>query len=148
MDIEQKVQVPFSDFIKATAAKAGLNIRELNANLIAVPYDMGAGRHQQVFVRAMGKTADGSIIIGFFSPALKMPAGQMLGQKTANDLLRANIALAHGAWAIERIENDDYLVVFDTQIAQTMDPEEFRASAGALAAIADEMEKRMGVDAF
>ncbi|MBI5208616.1 MAG: hypothetical protein HY927_01425 [Elusimicrobia bacterium] len=148
MEIEQKVQVPFADYIEQLAKKAGMVVNKTNPDLVVIPFDMGGGRHQNVFVRPMGKTGDGNVIIGFFSPALKMPSGQMLGQKSANDLLRENAKLAHGAWAIEKIENDDYLVVYDTQIAQTMEAEEFKASAYALSSIADEMEKRLGADSF
>ena len=37
---------------------------------------------------------------------------------------------------------------YDTQIAQTMQSEEFSASVYALAKIADDMEKEFGVDVF
>jgi hypothetical protein len=79
---------------------------------------------------------------------MKMGAGQYLPQKKANDLLRQNAKLLHGAWAIENIEGDDYLVIFDTQIAQTMDTEEFAASVKAAAFLADEMERELGRDGF
>jgi len=148
MEIEKTVKMSFADFVEQVAAKAGLKVEKRNPSLIVVPYNMGGDRHQSVYVRPLGMTANKSLIIGFSSPALKMPAGQQLGQKTANDLLRENAKLPHGAWAIESIEDAEYLVAFDTQIAQTMDPIEFKASAGALADIADSMEQKLGTDNF
>lgn len=143
-----EVKMSFGDFIEKVAAKANLKVEKRAENLVVVPFDMGDGRFQQVFVRPMGVEFGNQLIIGFFSPALKMPKGQMLGQKTANDLLRRNSELPHGAWAIEKIGDEDFLVVFDTQIAQTMQAEEFRSSVLSLSKVADKMEKDLGVDVF
>ena len=139
----------FTEFISGIAAKANLKVQVKSPDLVVVPFDMGEGRFQNTFVRPMGKTGAGHFIVSFFSPALKMPADQGgLGQKAANDLLRKNSQLPHGGWAIDRVDNDDYLGMIDTLIAQTMDPEEFYASCLALAKIADDFEKTMGVDVF
>lgn len=40
------------------------------------------------------------------------------------------------------------LVSMDTQVAQTMEPQEFYASVCSVAATADEMEKKLGTDLF
>ncbi|MBI1881283.1 MAG: hypothetical protein HYR94_24140, partial [Chloroflexi bacterium] len=76
-------------------------------------------------------------------------AGQWLPQQLANDLLRQNAQMMHGSWAIDKIEGDDYLVVFDTQIAETLDTQEFAASVKAAAILADEMEQDLAArDSF
>jgi hypothetical protein len=141
-------QMSFSDFIRNVAARAGMTVRVSSPEQVIVPFDMGDGRSQNVFVRLLGKTNEGHFIVGMFSPALKLPAGQPLGQKTANDLLRRNGTLPHGNWAIVTIDNEDYLGMFDTHIAATMQPEEFRSSAYTLSRVADDMEKQLGSDSF
>ncbi|MBI5240829.1 MAG: hypothetical protein HY926_10185 [Elusimicrobia bacterium] len=143
----QGAGVTFTQFIQGVAAAAKLNVQVKSPELVVVPWDF-EGRGQNTFVRFMGETGNGDRIISFFSPALKLAAGQELGQKTCNELLRKNAALAHGAWGIVRIESDDYLGVVDTQTAQTMEPTEFYASAIAVAKVADDMEKQLGTDVF
>ncbi len=147
-DVESGSSVSFTDFIVSVAAKANLKVRVAAPDLVIVPYDLGEGRSQNTFVRPMGKTGAGHLIVGFFSPCLKMVPDQELGAKTCNDLLRRNAKLPHGAWAIDRVDGSDYLGVADTQIAQTMQPEEFAASCFVTAKLADDMEKTLGTDAF
>ena len=43
---------------------------------------------------------------------------------------------------------EEFLVVYDTHIAQTMDPQEFEASVRALAVTADRKERELGQDVF
>ena len=121
-------ETSFGDFITQVATRAGLKISERGPSSVTLLFDLGGGRKQKVWVRSRGTSRDGKLIVGFFSPALQIPAGAMLGQKAANELLRENVKLAHGAWAIEKAGNEECLVAFDTQIAQTMQPEEFKAS--------------------
>ncbi|MDD5630327.1 MAG: hypothetical protein PHU21_14780 [Elusimicrobia bacterium] len=146
--VAQAGGVPFAQFIENVAAAAKLKVQVKTPELVVIPWDLGEGRSQNTFVRLMGQTAGGDRVIAFFSPALKLAPGQELGQKTCNQLLRRNAALAHGAWAIARIDCEDYLVVQDTQTAQTMEPSEFHASAIAVARTADEMERQLGADVF
>jgi hypothetical protein len=138
----------FSDFVRNIAARASMTVRVVNPEQVIVPFDMGDGRSQNVFVRLLGKTGEGHFIVGMFSPTLKLASGQPLGQKTANDLLRRNGTLPHGNWAIVTIDNEDYLGMFDTHIASTLDPEEFKSSAFTLSRVADDMEKQLGSDSF
>lgn len=138
----------FEQLISRMVREAGLAAERRGPELFVVRFDMGGGRFQRVFIRPMGQTGAGHLIVGFISPALKMPPEQMLGQKTANALLRENAKLSYGAWAIEQVDGDDYLVALETQIAQTMQPDEFTASVHAVSRLADAMEKRLGVDAF
>mgnify|MGYP005836847323 CR=1 FL=1 len=138
----------FADFLTQIAGKTGLKVRTISPSAVVVPFDMGEGRTQYVWVRAVGTDGRGNLLVGIYSPALKMPEGQLLSREAANELLRENINLAHGSWAIQKMEDGEYLVMFDTQIAQTMDPEEFAASVRGLAAAADAKEKSLGSDAF
>jgi hypothetical protein len=54
------------------------------------------------------------------------------------------MSFAHGSWAIERQEENDYLVAFNTQLAHTMQPPEFEATVRVLSRAADNMEKKPG----
>lgn len=138
----------FEQFITGVAAAAKITIQPKSATVFVVPCKLEGGRVQNTFVKYLGQTPMGFRIVGFFSPALKVAAGQDLNAKTANLLLRRNGALAHGAWTLLTIEGAEYLGVLDTQIAETMQPAEFAASALCVATAADAMEKELGVDVF
>lgn len=146
--VRQGGGMSFAQFIQNVANAAKLKVQVKSPDMVVVPWNFGEGRGQNTFVRFMGQAANGDNIVSFFSPALKLAAGQELGRKACNDLLRRNSQLAHGAWSIARIDNDDYVGVLDTQTAQTMEPSEFHACALAVARSADEMEKQLGADVF
>lgn len=146
--VQAPTLVAFADFVANVAQKAGLKIQVKAPDLIVVPYEMGEGRLQNTFVRPLGTTGAGHAIIGFFSPCMRVEAGQQLDAATANDLLRKNARIPHGAWAIASVDGQEYLGVQDTQIAQTMQPEEFAASCVVVAKLADDMEKQLGKDVF
>lgn len=138
----------FAEFVEKIATEAGLKVIKRSHTLVIVLFDMGEGRKQNVFVKPLGLDHKGNLVIGFSSPALQMPADQMLSQDVANDLLRRNAKFAHGSWAIERQGENDYLVAFNTQLAHTMQPQEFEAIVRVLSRAADNMEKTLGVDLF
>jgi hypothetical protein len=139
----------FSSWIEAIAALAGFNLQQLSDSLVAITCQLNEGRSQTVWVSPIGKDRHNNTVITIASPALKLGSvGRQLSQKQANNLLRHNATLCHGAWAIENIEGDDYLVMFDTQIAEAMDTVEFASSVKDTAALADAMEKQLGKDQF
>ncbi|MCP4628909.1 MAG: hypothetical protein GY850_36185, partial [bacterium] len=140
--------INFPDWIETIATMAGFKIQKLSRSLVVIKYKLPRERTQTVWINPIGKDPLGNTIIGISSPAIKMGAGQYLPQKKANDLLRQNAKLLHGAWVIENIEGDDYLAMFDTQIAQTIDTKEFAASVKAVAFLADEMERELDRDGF
>lgn len=140
--------INFPEWIESIAAMSGLKIEKVSKSLVVVRCELSAGRSQIVWISPVGKDPHDNTIISIASPAKKMGAGQLLSQKKTNDLLRQNSKLLHGAWAIENIEGDDYLAVFDTQIAQSMDNQEFAASVRATATLAAEMENSMGKNGF
>jgi len=138
----------FAEFVEKIAAEAGLKVIKRSHTLVIVLFNMGEGRKQNVFVKPLGLDHKGNLVIGFSSPALQMPADQLLSQDVANDLLRKNTKFAHGSWGIERQGENDYLVAFSTQLAHTMQPQEFEAIVRMLSRAADDMEKKLGVDLF
>ena len=139
----------FAAWIEAIAGMAGLKLEKLSQTLVAIRCHLNENRTQVVWVSPLGRDQFGNTIIGVSSSASKLGTrGRHLSQKMANSLLRQNATLAHGAWAIQNIEGDDYLVMMDTQIAETMDTPEFAASVKTTAALADEMEQQLGQDNF
>lgn len=148
MDQSRGIEKTFADFVESVASKAGLKIVKKDANVAVAAFRMAEGRSQTVWIKPVGFDVHRNLIVAISSPALKMPKGQMIGQQKANDLLRENAKMAHGAWAIEDVDGDGYLVALDTQIAATMQPEEFEASVRGVAATADQMERKLGVDVF
>lgn len=140
--------VSFAQFIQSVALKAKLNVVQKGPDLIMVPWDLTDGRKQNTFVRPLGTTGAGHLIIGFFSPAKRVNSEQDIAPGAAVELLRKNARIPHGAWGIASVNGEEYLGVCDTQIAQTMQPEEFHASCLAIAQLADAMEKQLGADVF
>ncbi len=138
----------FPNWIEGIANLAGFEVQKVCETLVAIRCDLPEGRTQTVWVRHVGKDPLDNTIVSISSPAMKMGRGQFLSQKQANDLLRQNTRLYHSAWAIENVEGDDYLVMFDTQIAETMDTQEFAASVRVTAVMADDLEAQMGRDNF
>ncbi len=139
----------FPAWIEFIAAMAGFKTQKLSETLIVIKYELAGGRSRIVWISPVGKDRFNNTVISIASPTLKMgTAGRYLSQKHANGLLRHNAQLQHGAWAIENIEGDDYLVMFDTQIAETMDTIEFATSVKEAATLADAMEKQLGKDQF
>lgn len=138
----------FTTFIQGLAAKVNLTVQVKGPDMVMVPWDFGGGRLQNTYIRPMGQTGAGHFIVGFFSPCMKIATGAEIELKTALDLLRKNARMPHGSWAIASVQGDEYLGVQDTQIAQTMQPEEFHASAVVVAKVADDFEKASGKDLF
>jgi hypothetical protein len=136
------------EFLEDVANRAGLQILARGRSSVTLAFAFQDGRSQKVWVRALGKDGSGNLIIGFYSPVLQLPPGTMLGQKAANELLRENSEFAHGAWAVQKVEEDEFLVACDTQIAETLDPKEFKATVRGLAAVADSKEQQMAKDDF
>jgi hypothetical protein len=140
--------VSFVDVMSGFLTRAGLKFVVKSPDMIMVPYDLDGGRKQNAFVVYHGQDGAKQNLIGVFSPALKMPKDQEIGQKTANQLLRRNAKLAHGAWAVVTIGGDDYLGCFETQALETMQPEELKYACLTTCLAADALEKEFGTDAF
>jgi hypothetical protein len=139
----------FPNWVEAIAAMAEFDFQKLGENLVAITCQLNGGRSQTVWVSPIGRDRFKNTVITIASPALKLgAAGRSLPKEQANNLLRHNAKLCHGAWAIQNIEGDDYLVMYDTQIAETMDTMEFATSVKDTAALADAMEKKLGKDQF
>jgi hypothetical protein len=138
----------FDQFITGLATAAKLKVQVKSPTMVMVPWDLKDNRKQNTFVIYYGKSGLGHQLAGFFSPALKLAAGQELNAKTANMLLRANAGFAHGGWAIVKIDGEEYLGLLDSQMTENLSPAEFAAVALGVATSADAFEKEIGADVF
>ena len=138
----------FADFCEQMAKKAGLPLEQKTNEFVTVVFKTGESRYQRVWIRPFGTDYKERQLIAITSPAMVLSKGQQLSQKVANELLKDNCKLAHGAWAIQESDKEDYLIAIDSLIADTMEPEELESSAGVVAMLADEMEARLNVDTF
>ena len=140
--------VNFAYWIEGIAAMAGLEAERLSDELVAINYVLLDGRTQVVWVNPIGRDPMGNTIVGISAPAMKVGKGHLLPRQVTNNLLRENSKMYHSAWSIELIEGDEYLVVFDTQIAETMDTKEFSASVQVCAILADDWKKKLDRDSL
>jgi hypothetical protein len=134
--------IDFTDWITALAGASGFRIQPLGENLVATRCNLSGERKQVVWIRLLGTDTYRNSVVVISSPALKIGSGHLLERKLANALLRQNAGVFHGGWAIETVEGDDYLIMHDTQIAETVDAEELAASILSVATMADTMEKQ------
>ncbi len=148
MDETAKNKSEFSDFIVHIASQAGFEVVKESPTIVTITLDLKDGRAQTVWIKPAGTDNQDNPLISITSAAAKIPKGQNLSQSVANELLRQNTNIAHGAWGINKIEENEYLVAMVTMIAKTMQPEDFKASVVSLAMTADNKEKEMGVDIF
>jgi hypothetical protein len=119
-------------------------------DMIVIPYNMGNGRTQTVYVHFCGKTPEDQDLICFMSPCQAVKKGLLKGlnRDQAIDLLRRNGQLVVGSFAVQDFGGTDILVVRSTQIVDTMEVEEFRFHANFVAIIADRYEQEKGTDVF
>jgi nitrogen fixation protein FixH len=144
----ENVEQWFAKDIEEVARQAGLKVQVVNPVQITCGIGFQNDRSQTVWIRVLGTDAEQNVLCRFSSPALEMEADQLLGQQAANDLLRENLQLAHGSWGVEVVGDKSYLVVYRTQIATAMQPEEFKSAILGLASTADAMEQKLGKDAY
>ena len=134
------------------ATMAGYQVKSFpERNFVAVPFDMGEGRKQVVYIRYIGQTPDEHDVVSFDSPCMEVKKGWLAGlsKNQAVDLLKRNASLLFGSFAIEQLEGDaDVLIVCSNQILDTMEVEEFDAHCRAVAVVADDYEKELGRDEF
>ena len=137
----------FGEAIESFANELGIKVITKTATLVRLRF-ASQGRTQDVYVKLMGYDYRKRLIASVSSPAMMVVQNRELALQNALQLLRTNSKLMHGAWAIEDRSGKSYLVVHDTFILDTLDPEEFEASVLTVAAEADRFERKMGRDSF
>jgi membrane protease subunit (stomatin/prohibitin family) len=123
--------------VRAVAESAGWQIQEAgSAWHVTVP--IGALRKQTVTVNFEGKDDEGHDFIAYTS--ICGPASE----KNAMALLRYNMKMVHGAFAVQNTDSGEMVVVQANQLADTADPLEVTRVMTAVAWQADKVEEKLG----
>jgi hypothetical protein len=140
------------DKVRSIASLSGVTLDWTDAehNGLLCRCDMGNGRRQTVYMHYQGVSPEGQDIVVFLSPCIKLQPDGRGGWTGLNaaDLLRYNSRLNWGSLAVEFVQGQEFLIVRETQIVDTMEAEEFRINLGLVAKIADDIENTAGVDFF
>ncbi|HET7459830.1 MAG TPA: hypothetical protein VFJ82_01230 [Longimicrobium sp.] len=124
----------FVPFITAKAQQCGWQVSKvLSESLVALNFDSDHGT-ETVYIRPCGQNADGNTILEFTSHGLAVPTDSETAHGFAMMLLERNGEMLMGYWGIEVLEDERYFTVFVSQIANTMDLDEFRAAVRAILA--------------
>lgn len=108
------------------------------------------GRSQNVFIRHIGTVGNDHNVVRFFSPAMQVKKGVLSGlsKQRAVELLARNENTLFARFGIWQGGGSDMIVASADHLLETLDPEEFRASAGHVAVAADKYEQENGRDVF
>ena len=122
--------------VRAVAQTGVLKVEEAGDDwTVVVP--VGSLRKQVVHVRFGGKDEEGHDVIAFTSTC--GPASP----KNAMALLRYNTKMLHGAFAVEKTDAGEMIVLRANQLADTADPLEITRAITAIAWQADKVESKL-----
>jgi len=122
----------FLEFVSQKAQACGWSISEVvSESMVSLNFSV-EGRAEKVYVRPCGKTADDNTVIEFKSSGLVVPDDETLAHDLGFALLRRNGDMLMGHWGIEEVGGAQYFTIFVTQIANTMDMDEFKGAVNAI----------------
>lgn len=124
------------DVIRNVAKSAGWNLEESD-ELWQITVSTGTLRRQKVQIRFGEKDADGNEIVSISSKC------GPVSPENSVALLKYNLKLVHGAFAIEETESGEMIVVCANQLANTIDPLEITRGISAIAWQADKVEEKL-----
>jgi hypothetical protein len=135
--------------VSEVATLAGINgeIDEQRMHF-AMAFGLGGSRGQAVYVR--DATQRDRKIITVFSPCLRVKKGLFSGfsKEKALDLLRRNENMVFARYGIWDSPDETMVVASVDHLLETLDPEEYKASAYVVAMAADQYEREHGQDHF
>ncbi len=123
--------------VKTVAASASWPVRE-SGDVWQITVSTGAMRRQVVSVRFGNKDPDGHELISYSS--ICGPASP----QNALALLHYNAQMVHGAFAIQKTESGDFVVIQANQLADSADALEVTRVVTAIAWQADKVEEQLG----
>jgi hypothetical protein len=111
-------------------------------------FELDQGRSQVVYVRDSSK--EDRKIVTIFSPCLVVKKGLFSGlsKERALDLLRMNENVLFARYGIWEGKSEIMVVASIDHLLDTLDPDEFKASAFHVAMAADTYERKYGKDNF
>lgn len=112
-------------------------------------FQLDQGRSQTVYVRDSSREG-ASKIVTILSPCLTVKKGLFSGlsKERALDLLRQNENVLFARYGIWEKKSEIMVVASIDHLLDTLDPEEFKASAFHVAVAADAYERKYGKDDF
>lgn len=130
--IKEDINTNFVNFIENLGNKSGWRISQVYSDsLVKFTFDTNYGT-EDVFVKPCGKDANNNTVLEFSSSGLELFENTSENGFMALYFLRRSGEMLMGNWGIENINGKEYFTVFNTQIAQTMDLDEFQASIRAI----------------
>jgi len=123
--------------VRSVVDSAGWRIQEAG-NALQVTVPIGALRKQTVTVDFDGKDEEGHNVISYTSIC------GPVSEKNAMALLRYNMKMVHGAFAVQNTGSGEMVVVQANQLADTADPLEVTRVMTAVAWQADKVEEKLG----
>ena len=137
--------------VESVAALAGLRgAIDESGDHFFMGFDLAAGRTQRIFVRPTGTAPDGKTVITVFSPARSLTKGMFggLGRQEAIDILRMNEALFFARLGIYETASEVTVVASLDAVLDTLDANELRTHAYAVANAADQYEAKFGTNRY
>lgn len=137
--------------VESVAALAGLRgAIDNTGDHFAMGFDLAAGRTQRIFVRPTGTAPDGKTVITIFSPARSLTKGMFggLGRQEAIDILRMNEAMFFARFGIYETPSEVTVVASLDAVLETLDANELRTHAYAVANAADQYEAKFSTNRF
>lgn len=120
------------------------------AQMFVMDFDTGGYRSQRVFARVAPEGPNGKPMIKIQSPArvVKHRWGRGLSRRDANDLLRRNEGVAIARFGVIEGAAATMVMVSADLVLETLDAEELRLTAYAVAHTADRYEAQCGGDEY
>jgi hypothetical protein len=134
-DLEKSAPDPKA-LVKSVIEAAGYTLVE-NGDVFTVTVPIGALRKQVVTIRFDRTDDDGDKLVSFSS---------VCGPATSNNamaLLRYNTRMPHGAFAVEKTDSGEQIVVQANHLAATTDVLEVTRTLNAVAWQADKVEEKL-----
>jgi len=134
--------------IPALLQEIGWSCNTEDPETLSMMFDMGEGRSQKVVF--FYHTSGDAQLVAISSAVLQMDGlpDNQIGTEMAANLLRQNEEFAFANWAVDGEGEDAYLIATSRWWLDDLDKEELEASVLAVAKMADDMEKTLGVDNF
>lgn len=130
------VSVDPRQMVRSVIQASGWNMEEQGDHWnVTIP--VGTLRRQKVQVRFGGKDPEGQELVSYVSTC------GPVSPENALILLRYNAQMVHGAFAVEKTDAGDMIVVQANQLADTSDPLEITRVLTAIAWQADKVEEKL-----
>ena len=130
--------------IKSLGENLGWSIQQPEANQLVISVSLSSSRRQRVYVELDRTDDHGNPVVGIWSPC------GAINPASALTVLRNNDSVAHGAFAMKRLDSGEVLVLKSNVLASLTNTAELAKLISSIAWQADEVEHQLsgGEDAL